>query len=137
IENVSLGILPSEARSRLYDWFRMPRNADEAIALAFDDGAPAIDILRCNDELALGSVLLGETPFLSTAHRIYRERTGSWLRALRYTLTLLLYSIRNLFAIRPFPVKITTGKDKTLQTAITGLVAIENDVNNAAARLLN
>lgn len=137
IENVSLGILPSEPRSRLYDWFRVPRNADEAIALAFDDGAQAIDILRCNDELALGSVLLGETPFLSTAHRIYRERTGSWLRALRYTLTLLLYSIRNLFAIHPFPVKLTTGKDKTLQTAITGLVAIENDVSNAAARLLN
>jgi uncharacterized hydrophobic protein (TIGR00271 family) len=136
-ENVSLGILPLDAHSNLYDWFSVPRTADEAVALAFDDSAQAIDILRCNDELALGSVMLGETPFLSTGHRIYRERTSSWLRALRYTLTLLLFSIRNLFAIHPFPVKLTTGKDKTIQTAITGLVAIENDVSNAAARLLN
>lgn len=136
-ENVSLGFLPLDPRSRLYDWFHVPRSADEAIALAFDEGAQAIDLLRCNDELALGTVLLGETPFLSTGNRIYRERTGSWLRALRYTLTLLLYSFRNLFAIHPFPVKITTGKDKIFPTAITGLVAIENDVSNAAARLLN
>jgi len=137
IENVSLGILPLDGRSRLYDWFQVPRAEDEAIALAFDDGAAAIDILRCNDELALGSVMLGETPFLSAGHRLYRERSRSWLRSLRYTLALLLISIRNLFAIHPFPITLTTGKDKTFKTAITGLVAIENDVNNAAARLLN
>jgi uncharacterized hydrophobic protein (TIGR00271 family) len=137
IENVSLGILPLDPRSRIYDWFKVPRAQDEAIALAFDDGAVAIDIMRCNDELALGSVLLGETPFLSPRSRIYRERAGSWLRSLRYTLTLLLASIRSLFAIHPFPVTLTTGKDKTFKTAITGLVAIENDVSSAAARLLN
>lgn len=137
IENISLGILPLDPHSRLYDWFRVPRTADEAMTLAFDDGAQAIDLLRCNDELALGSVVLGETPFLNAGHRIYHERGRSWLRALRYTLTLLLFSIRNLLAIQPFPIKLTTGKDKTIQTAITGLVAIENDVSNAAARLLN
>lgn len=137
VANVSLGILPSDGRSRLYDWFAVPRAEGEAIALAFNDGAVAIDILRCNDELALGSVMLGETPFLSAGNRLYRERSRSWLRSLRYTLALLLISIRNLFAIHPFPVTLTTGKDKVFNTAITGLVAIENDINNAAARLLN
>lgn len=137
IENISLGFLPLDARSRLYDWFQVPRVEDEALALAFDDGAIAIDILRCNDELALGSVMLGETPFLSAGNRIYRERRGSWLRSLRYTIALLLISVRNLFAIHPFPITLTTGKDKVFKTAITGLVVIENDVNNAAARLLN
>lgn len=134
---VSLGILPVDVRCRVYDWFKVPRPLDQAITLAFDDGAVAIDILRCNDELALGSVMLGETPFLSPGHRLYRERRASWLRSLRYTLTLLLISLRNLFAIHPFPITLTTGKDKVFQTAITGLVAIENDVRNAAARLLN
>lgn len=135
-QNVSLGILPLDPRSRLYEWFKVPRNPDEAIALAFDDGAVAIDLLRCNDELALGAVTLGDTPFLSPGHRFYRERHRNWLHALRYTVALLLVSLRNLFAIHPFPVTLTTGKGKVLKSAITGLVAIENDINNAAARLL-
>lgn len=136
-QNVSLGILPHDARSRIYDWFKVPRAPEEAIALAFEDGARAIDLLRCNEELVLGAVSLGDTPFLSPGHRIYRERSRSLLNAVRYTLALLLMSLRNLLAIHPFPVTLTTGKGKVMKTAITGLVAIENDVNNAAARLIN
>lgn len=134
-QNISLGILPLDPRSRIYEWFKVPRNPDEAIALAFDDSAVAIDLLRCNDELALGAMTLGDTPFLSPGHRLYRERHRNWLHTLRHTLALLA-SLRNLFAIHPFPVTLTTGKGKVVKTAITGLVAIENDINNAAARLL-
>lgn len=134
---LSVGILPLDSRSRIADWFKLPRDMKAALALAFSAEATPIDLLYCNEELVLGSVVVGETPFLNPHSRIFRERPGSWRRTLHYTLILLRIALRNLFAIHPFPITITTGKEKVFNTAITGLVAIENDVRGAAARLVN
>jgi diacylglycerol kinase family enzyme len=134
--NFSLGIVPLEDQPRLQDWFRFPAQPDEAIELALGDKPMAIDVLRCNNQVALGSVMLGKTPFLDSRSRTYRMRQQSWQRRLLYSLALLWSSLRSLFGIHPFAVTLTTGREQTLKTAITGLVAIENNVNNAAAKLI-
>lgn len=134
--HLSVGILPLDNRGRLADWFRLPRDLKSALEQAFSVEAAPIDLLYCNAELVLGSVILGETPFL-TKRRFHGGVSASWWRTLHYLLVLLRITLRSLFSIKPFPVTITTGKGKTFTTAITGAVAIENDVRNAAARLVN
>ncbi|MCH8497297.1 MAG: DUF389 domain-containing protein [Marinobacter sp.] len=135
--NFSLGVIPVPGSKSLYDWFKLPRKRAEAIDLAFSADTQAIDILRCNNEVALGMVMLGETPFLDQRSKTYRNRQGTLWQHLVYWVALLWASIRNLSLIKPFAVTLTTRKGKTINTAITGLVAIENDVNCAPGRLIN
>jgi len=135
--NFSLGIIPSTGRSRLHKWFGIPAQLDQAIVLAFSEQSVALDILRCNEEVVLGMVMLGETPFLDQRSKTYQNRRSSGWKHLLYWLALIWSSLKNLRAIKPFPITLTTGKEVTIKTAITGLIAIENDVNSAAARLIN
>jgi uncharacterized hydrophobic protein (TIGR00271 family) len=136
-QKFSLGIIPANPKSRLHRWFGIPAKRDAALSLAFSDSATALDVVRCNNEVVLGMLMLGETPFLDQRSKTYQNRQASRWQHLLYWLALIWSSLRNLLMIKPFPITLTTGKDVTLKTAITGLVAIENDVNSAAAKLLN
>tara|TARA_R110001606_G_scaffold377844_1_gene537241 strand:- start:134005 stop:135963 length:1959 start_codon:yes stop_codon:yes gene_type:complete len=135
--NFSLGIIPANSKSRLHRWFGIPAKRDQALTLAFTGSATALDVVRCNNEVVLGMLMLGETPFLDQRSKRYQNRQVSRWQHLLYWLALVWNSLRNLLIIKPFAITLTTGKDVTLKTAITGLVAIENDVNSAAAKLIN
>ncbi len=136
--NFSLGIIPVDNQQiRLREWFMFTEKLEQHIALAFDESTKAIDVLRCNNEVALGSIMLGKTPFLDQRSRTYRQRSESNIRRLFYMLAVLWSSLRNLFAIHPFPITLSVGSEYSVKTAITGMVSIENNVTNAAARLIN
>lgn len=136
--NFSLGIIPMDhQQSRLREWFMFGGKLDEQIELAFSADSKAIDILRCNNEVALGSIMLGQTPFLDQRSRTYRKRTESTLHRVFYFFVVLWGGLRNLFNIHPFPITLSVGEEYSVKTAITGMVAIENNVHNAAARLIN
>lgn len=135
--NFSLGVIPANPKSRLHRWFGIPAKGDDALALAFAGSATALDVVRCNNEVVLGMLMLGETPFLDQRSKTYQNRGASRWQHLLYWLALVWNSLRNVLMIKPFPITLTTGKDVTLKTAITGLVAIENEVNSAAAKLIN
>jgi len=136
--NFSLGIIPlNHQQIRLREWFMFTAEFEDHMELAFSEPSKAIDILRCNDEVVLGSIMLGQTPFLDQRSRIFRRRTESKTRRLFYLIAVLWSSLRNLFAIQPFAISLSIGSEYSAKTAITGLVAIENNVNNAAARLIN
>ncbi len=134
----SLGIIPIDDRQiRLREWFMLSGKLDEHIELAFSEPNKAIDILHCNNEVVLGSIMLGQTPFLDQTSRVYRQRAESKARRLFYFIAVLWSSLRNLFAIQPIAISLSIGEEYNTKTAITGLVAIENNVHNAAARLIN
>ncbi|RUO35797.1 DUF389 domain-containing protein [Aliidiomarina sanyensis] len=134
--NFSLGFVPIIEGGPLATWFNLPQDRDQAIRLAFEDDPEAIDILRCNNEVVLGSVTLGETPFISQRSTTWLQREENPWRFAMYWLALLWRSFRNLFSIEVIPATLTTEK-KEIKTAITGIVAIENEVNSAAARILD
>ncbi|WP_165831973.1 DUF389 domain-containing protein [Aliidiomarina sp. B3213] len=132
----SLGFVPIHSGGPLASWFKLPKDPEQAIRLALEDDPEAIDVLRCNDEVVMGMLMLGETPFLNQRSSTYLRREQSLWRFILYWLSLLWHSIRNLVRIKATAVTLTTEK-KEFKTAITGLVAIENDVDCAAARLLD
>jgi uncharacterized hydrophobic protein (TIGR00271 family) len=133
----TLGLLPSARRGRLHDWLRLPLDREAQLALAFSSDSAEIDVLRCNDEVALGSVMLGDTPFLDRRSKSFRNRRDSRLGQLVYLVALILAAVRNVFAIRPLAVTLTTRSDQRIKTALTGLVAIEHEIYGAAARLIS
>ncbi len=135
--NFSLGVVSTDPKNRINTWFHIPRKFEDAIAIAFKAEPKPIDVLRCNNEVVLGMMMLGETPFLDQRSKTYQRRADNLWSNLLYWFTLIRVSLKNLFIIKPFPITITTGKGKNISTAITGLVSIENDVNSAAAKLIN
>ncbi|BFM12255.1 hypothetical protein R50072_24080 [Simiduia litorea] len=136
LNQLSLGVVPSDAKSRLCDWLRLPVDVDEAIALAFTVDHQPIEILRCNDEIALGMVTLGSNPFVDGRSKVYKNRDHSLLERWLFKWAVAWSSILSLFKIHAFPVTLKVGDAAPISTAITGMVAIENDVRGPAARLL-
>ena len=132
----SLGIIPNEKSRLLKDWFKLPATLPESLALAFGAKTAPVDVLTCNGEVVLGQLMLGKLPFLDRSSRTYLNRHSSLWDRWKYRWSVLRCSLRNLREIRPFPVTLTTGKERVLKTVITGLVTIENEVNSPATRLL-
>ena len=85
-----LGVVPREKQTRLHEWFNLPRNVDEAIALACSDQPQKIDVLRCNGEITLGLVMMGETPFLDGRSKRFQNRGHSLIEQWLYRLALIL-----------------------------------------------
>lgn len=135
--NFSLGVVSTDHRNRINTWFHIPRKFEDQVSIAFKADPKPIDVLRCNNEVVLGMMMLGETPFLDQRSKTYQHRADNLWSSILYWLTLIRVSIRNLSVIKPFPITITTGKGKSFATAITGLVSIENDINSAAGKLIN
>lgn len=133
----SMGMLPAMKSSIAWRLFVLPRKQDELLALAFRSKAKPVDMAVCNDDVVLGMVMLGETPFLNRRGNDYDSPEANWFVRTTQILRLFFMSLWNLFAIHPFPVTVTTGRDIELNTAVTGIVVIENEVRSAAARLVN
>lgn len=133
---LSLGMVPEAGQLYVHHWFHLPQNSTEAIALAFSASACKVDLLRCNDELVLGMVMLGDTPFIDQRSKVYRNRSHRWLGLWFYRLALFWSSVSRLLSLHPFAVTLSTAHEPNLRTAITGLVVIENDVGGATAKLL-
>lgn len=132
----SLGIVPVSSSSVTYRLFALPRKTDTLLMLAFTGEGQSVDIALCNDDVVLGMLMLGDTPFLDSRSKRYKEGLG-WLARFWLWIRAIFVSIGNLFAIHPFPLTLTTGRDVSLNTAVTGLVVLENEVRGPAARLVN
>ncbi len=137
LHDFSVGMVPLHQSSVTYRLFELPRKLPETLALAFDSESSAVDVALCNDEVVLGMVMLGDTPFLDQRSKGYVSTQPTWRSRAWYLIRSFFVSVAHLFGIRPFPVTLTTGKDVEIRTAITGMVLVENDAQSAAARLVN
>ena len=135
-EGLSLGIVPQAKQTYMHDWLYLPSNLDQALELAFSGVPVELDLLRCNGEIALGMVMLGDAPFIDHRSKAYRNRRFRWLGLWFFRIMLLWSSLRALFSLRPLAVTLSTSKEQGLHTAITGLVAIENDLGSSASKLI-
>ena len=135
-QKFSLGVIPVAGQNRLRELLRLPAAIEEAIRLAFESEHTPIELLRCNGEIALGMVTLGTNPFIDGRSKAFINRNRSLFEQLVFLLAVAWQSLRSLFRIHPFPVTLTVGDGAPLKTAITGMVAIENDIRGPAARLV-
>ncbi|MEW6168556.1 MAG: DUF389 domain-containing protein [Pseudomonadota bacterium] len=135
-KEVALGLLPA-AGSVLPRLFDLPKTVDAQLALAFSDGAVALDITRCNDEPVLGFVAIGDVPFLDARGRaLVRAQPTRW-RRWRIAAAVYWNAIRRLFSIRPSAVRLRIGdEEKPRRSAVTGIVVVENDAEKLGGQLM-
>jgi uncharacterized hydrophobic protein (TIGR00271 family) len=134
----SVGVLPTGNLAWARQLLQLPAEPEARIRLAFTEPPFAVDVLRCNDEVVLGQAAVGDVPFLDRRGMGFvQAQPTRWQRWLTVA-SLFWTALRRLFAIEPSTVRLTLGEDeKTRNTAVTGIVMLENDVNHLAGRVLD
>ncbi len=119
---LSIGLLrpPTLRQPIIFSNFDIPRKFAPSLDLALQVPEHRYDVLRCNGELVLGCLNIGEFPFFND---IDITRHGD---PVKKRLELFFSSLARLFIQHPQPVTITTAKGKTIKTAVTGIAVVEN-----------
>ena len=128
----SIGLLPAHKSSVVCRLFNIPNQIEKALPLAISpDKAINIDLLLCNDEAVLLSVMVGYVPFFNFRQQYY-ERQSLFRRFFHLT-----KNAASLTRLKPFDLNIATEKRDQIKTAVTGVLIIENDVEAFAANLVD
>lgn len=134
--HATVAFLPTRG-SMLPRLFDLPRGTDAQVTCALDAEPVAIDVTRCNGELVLTAVAIGDVPFLDQRGRAFlRMQPTRWRRAWM-ALGVFWSAARRLLAIRPSSVKLHIGEEeKPRRSAVTGIVVMENDIDKISAALM-
>jgi len=135
--DASLGLLPVGRPARTRSFYDLPASGEAAHALAFRAPQLALDVLRCNGERVQGQAAIGDVPFLDRrGHAVVHAQDRFWRR---WSIAAKLFwtALRRIFQIAPSVVRLHLGKEENpRRTAVTGIVLLENDVENVAGRLV-
>lgn len=122
-----LALLPHSSMLQARLGMGVASSIEEALADAQQSvEALAVDVLYCNDQPVFNSVVLGDTYSLKPA-RILGE--GLFKRLKR--LLTLMFTLTHLM-LHPF--KLVTGKEKSIDTAALGIVAVEHGRSSPLSR---
>lgn len=120
-QSLSLGFLPiaGDPVCQFYKSLDLPNDLDACLEIALHEDPLFIDIIVCNDEVVTNGVNLENqttmTEFIGDSH----EFTG--IGKIKFKIKRFLHA----FSLTPHPVTLITAKDKTLATAITGMVLLD------------
>lgn len=113
----AVGFLPHPDMSRLYRSFPIPKKLEEALADIEATVDPVMaDLMYCNEQLVLGSVMLGNPSIMRPAANL---DDGIWSKLKHLTLLALNLSKAPLYAY-----KIETQKGFVLNTAALGIATV-------------
>ena len=119
---LSIGLIrpPTLRQPLIFSNFDIPRKRHDSLELALQLPEHRYDVLRCNNELVLGCLNLGDFPFYNNSDiTLPGDSVAKRLR-------LFFSSLVHLFSQHPQPVMITTAKGKIINTAVTGVAVVEN-----------
>lgn len=132
LHGATMGLLPVHPKSKVCTLFRIPPKLEDAMPLALrGEGGCSLDLLLCNEEVAIGMVTLGDIPFVELRQIGYQHHT--LLQGIR----VIFRHIPALFGLQTRPISISISKDVRYTTAVLGIVVIENDTESLTARLVN
>ena len=113
----AVGFLPHPDMSRLYRSFAIPKKIEEALADIEATAEPVmVDLMYCNEQLVLGSVMLGNPSIMRPAANL---DDGIWSKLKHLTLLAFNLSKAPLCAY-----KIETEKGFVLNTAALGIATV-------------
>jgi len=113
-----LGIIPHPELVQARIGLRIAAKPEDAIRDIFESGeGTVVDMLYCNERPVFNSVTIGD-PFTLTPGTQAAE--GIWTRIKRF-----IRLVRSLSTTTLKPFKLTTAKDKVLDTAALGIVAVD------------
>lgn len=129
---LSIGLLPVHAKSKVCRLYDIPSSLEDALPLALQgDSGTELELLFCNDEVVTWMVILGEAPFIELRKIAYQQEL-IW----RHLLS-IPSNIMALFRLKPKAMTVVTAKDTKIKTALMGAVVMENDVEGLVSHFAN
>ena len=120
-----LAILPHPNASYARRGFCLQNNLEKAIKGATEAKAKKVDILRCNNQIVLSSVVLGHGFSLRPG-----GQSNSWQERLKKA----WHNIRHVNDFLPQRLTFTTANDSSFTTAAVGVVIVEHAMGSMLSR---
>lgn len=128
--SLSIGLVPVSRSSQIAGWLQIPSDHQQQFELAFSLNKTAIDLTTCNERPFIGSVNIGQIPFIGSC------KNGEKGRGFFSCILDFISGLREIVSIKPFPVTITSGSDNQIKTAVTGMVVLENNRSGRDSKLI-
>ena len=112
----TIGLLPHPEMKHARYGFGIAANFEDALSDIVDNDASQLDLLLCNERPVFNSVIVGQTFTLVPGEAMVE---AFWVRVRRFWRLM-----RSLKEVRFTPFTITTQKEKVIETAAFGVVAV-------------
>lgn len=122
----TLALLPHPEMKHGRYGYGIASTIEDALNDILENKATQLDLLLCNEQPVFNSVVIGEAFTLTPGEALvekFRDRVARFWRLLRGT-----------GEVKFTPFKITTNKEKVLDTAALGIVAVEHGRSSALSR---
>jgi len=130
-KKLSLGFLPikGDSLSQFYKNLDLPKSFDDCLQIALQQDPLFIDLIICNDEVVTDGVNLeNQTTMLEF---IGDSHTYNGFHKFIFQVKRFIHA----FSLTPQPVTLITAKDKTVSTAITGMVLLDFHKSGALVQM--
>ncbi len=126
-KNLSLGFLPVKGQSisQFYKSLGLTDDFDACLAIALLEKPVSIDLILCNGEVVTDGVELENQ--ITMAEFIGDSQLCHGWNKIQFKYKRLIHA----FSLTPHPITVVTAKDKTVATAITGMVLLDFQQNSA------
>lgn len=120
-KNFSLGFLPvsDQEDCLFYKSLGLVENLETCLQIAIHEKPLSIDLISCNNMIVTSGIRMMNQAMMAEIINTPSEQ-GWWPRKLFY-----FKRIFHAFALKPFPVTLTTAKGKVISTAITGFSLLD------------
>ncbi|AUZ84460.1 TIGR00341 family protein [Methylophaga nitratireducenticrescens] len=122
----TIGLLPHPEMKHARYGFGIAANFEDALSDIVDNAASQLDLLLCNKQPVFNSVIVGQTFTLVPGEAMVEP---FWVRIRRFGRLM-----RSLKEVRFTPFTITTQKEKVIETAAFGVVAVEHGRSSVLSR---
>ncbi|ODN67670.1 TIGR00341 family protein [Methylophaga muralis] len=122
----TIGLLPHPEMKHARYGFGIAASFDEALSDIMENDASQLDLMLCNEQPVFNSVIVGQTFTLVPGEAMVEP---FWARVRRFWRLM-----RSLKEVRFTPFTITTQKEKVIETAAFGVVAVEHGRSSVLSR---
>ena len=127
----ALSIIAQPNQVALRESFHLSPNIQENITQALQSTIKELDMLFCDDEIALYSIQIGDTPPLSYLLENFEKKS------LKDRFKSFLDIFKKFKNLKRTKVKITTDKDQEITTVASGIVIVEHDNRTFASKIVS
>ncbi len=119
----SVGLIPDKSEKKLIKSFCLATDTDNAIDLALQDTAQAIDLVLCNGQILLFRATMGRLPLLGASISATKFKT-------------LMQSLKKSFQLKLLRFEFTTAKGQQLSTAASGCIIVQRHKGSFISKLI-
>jgi len=129
--DIGLGIIPAPEQKELKRTFELPKEIDDAIALALTPSEKKLDVLCCNGTIVLQEVVIGDAPPLDQFDTALKGKT------LFDRIKMFWITLKKVKELKHTKMKITLVNDNVINLSAVGVVGVEYNNATFAAKLVS